>query len=484
MPLKFPLDKMNLKKTSEISQTLPFYLFVTGVFLIIICKDIFSNGMFLDGIIYSTVSKNLANGIGTFWNPHFTATCLPDFHEHPPLAFGIQSIFYKFLGESRFTDKIYSLLTVVIAGYIIMKIWKKLGYKYGWFPLFIWITTPTVFWASYNNLLENTLTIFTSLSVFFYLKSQENDKYFFIFCSGLMLTLGFLTKGFVAFFPWTFPFLWWIFTRRKSFGKVIIDGAVIFLFTLAPLVLTILLFPVARLSLYKYIDNQVINSIRNVVTVNSRFDIVKRLLSELAPAAGLCIIFLVFVRLIKSSGVLVKEDCKKALAFILLGLTGVLPVMISMKQSGFYIIPAYPFFAIGAGIILNSSIDALLIQMNFKSKGFLFFKLIGYGLFFTGILLSLYFSDHFSRDKNKIKDTYTILTEIPQGSIININPAMYGDWSLHAYFSRFKNISLDPDLPNKREYLLIKNEDYSDTLSSKYKIIKLNARDYQLFKKK
>jgi hypothetical protein len=61
---------------------------------------------------------------------------------------------------------------------------------------------------------------------------------------------------------------------------------------------------------------------------------------------------------------------------------------------------------------------------------------------------------------------------------------MYGDWSLHAYFSRFKNISLDPDLPNKREYLLIKNEDYSDTLSSKYKIIKLNTIDYQLFKKK
>ena len=76
-----------MKKSSEIFQSLPFYLFAAGVFLLIVCQDIFSNGMFLDGLIYSTVSKNLADGIGTFWNPHFSSTFLPDFHEHPPLAF-------------------------------------------------------------------------------------------------------------------------------------------------------------------------------------------------------------------------------------------------------------------------------------------------------------------------------------------------------------------------------------------------------------
>jgi len=118
-----------MKKSSEFSQTLPFYLFLAGFFFIIICKDVFSNGMFLDGLIYSTVSKNLANGIGTFWNPHFTATCMPNFHEHPPLAFGIQSLFYRFLGESRFIDKVYSLFTLLIAGCIILKIWNKLGYN-------------------------------------------------------------------------------------------------------------------------------------------------------------------------------------------------------------------------------------------------------------------------------------------------------------------------------------------------------------------
>jgi 4-amino-4-deoxy-L-arabinose transferase-like glycosyltransferase len=473
-----------MKKSSEIFQSLPFYLFAAGVFLLIVCQDIFSNGMFLDGLIYSTLSKNLADGIGTFWNPHFSSTFFPDFHEHPPLAFGIQSLFFTVLGESRFIDKLYSLVTLLIVGLIILRIWKNLGYKYGWFPLFIWLITPTVFWTSYNNLLENTLTIFTSLSILFYLKNQENRNYLFLILSGFVLSLGFLTKGFVAFFPWTFPFLFWIFNKQKSFGKMLYDSAGILFFTLAPLLLLILFFPVPRLSLHTYIDNQVINSIKNVVTVDSRFDIIKRLFDELIPAAGLCVLFLVWGWIRKSSSIFIKENNKKALMFIFLGLSGVLPIMISMKQSGFYILPTYPFFAIGFGILMHPLLNSIFINMNYRSKGFLFFKWIGYGIFFIGIILSIYFSDRYSRDMNKIKDTYSILPEIPEGSIINITPDMFEDWSLHGYFGRFKNISLDPDLSNSRQFLLITNENYSDTLGRNYNIVKLNTADYKLLKKK
>jgi len=473
-----------MKKSSEIFQSLPFYLFAAGVFLLIVCQDIFSNGMFLDGLIYSTVSKNLADGIGTFWNPHFSSTFLPDFHEHPPLAFGIQSLFFTVLGESRFIDKLYSLVTLLIVGLIILRIWKTLGYKYGWFPLFIWLITPTVFWTSYNNLLENTLTIFTSLSILFYLKNQENRNYLFLILSGFVLSLGFLTKGFVAFFPWTFPFLFWIFNKQKSFGKMLYDSAGILFFTLAPLLLLVLFFPAPRLSLHTYIDNQVINSIKNVVTVDSRFDIIKRLFDELIPAAGLCVLFLVLGWIRKSSLIFVKENNKKALMFIFLGLSGVLPIMISMKQSGFYILPTYPFFAIGFGILMHPLLNSIFINMNYRSKGFLFFKWIGYGIFFTGIILSVYFSNRYSRDMNKIKDTYSILPEITEGSIINITPDMFEDWSLHGYYGRFKNISLDPDLNNSRQFLLITNENYSDTLDRTYDMVRLNTTDYKLFKKK
>ena len=112
--------RFNLK----ISKDYPLYLIVTGIFLIIISPGLLSEGMFMDGIVYSTISKNLASGIGSFWNPHFTSTCFPVFHDHPPLAFWIQSVFYKLFGESLLIEKFYSLFTYIIVGYNILRIWK------------------------------------------------------------------------------------------------------------------------------------------------------------------------------------------------------------------------------------------------------------------------------------------------------------------------------------------------------------------------
>jgi hypothetical protein len=126
----------------------------------------------------------------------------------------------------------------------------------------------------------------------------------------------------------------------------------------------------------------------------------------------------------------------------------------------------------------------MLVRLKYNSLGFSIFRWGGFILFTTGISLSLLFSDGYSRDKDKIKDTHSILKVIPKGDIININPAMYNDWSLHGYFARFKNVSLDPELKNERDYLLIKNELYADSLSSKYEIVKTNSMNYMLFRKK
>jgi 4-amino-4-deoxy-L-arabinose transferase-like glycosyltransferase len=468
----------------KISPALQFYLFVTGIFLIIASPNLLSDGMFLDGLIYSTISHNLSNGLGTFWNPHFTATCMAEFHEHPPLAFGIQSIFFTLFGDSRYVDKLYSFLTFVTAGWIILRIWTILKYKNGWIPLLFWLFTPLVNWACCNNILENTLSVFTSLSVLFYLKSQKSKNYVFVLLSGFMLALGFLTKGFVAFFPWTFPFLLWLLLRQNSFLKMAADSLGVFIFTIAPLVLLVILFPVAELSLHKYIDAQVINSLKNVTTIDSRFFIIKRLLSEMIPAVSLIVLFAFWGWRKKFSIDLVKDNAKTALVFVLLGLTGVLPIMISMKQSGFYLLPALPFFAIGIGVFIYPLIDSLFNNINYQSRGFLFFKWIANGIFFLGVILSVYFSDHIGRDRNKIRDTYKILSVLPEGSIINISPNISQDWSLHGYFGRYKNVSLDPNSDNKREYLLTLEDDYSDTINQGYKMIELQTTGYKLLKKR
>jgi len=474
-----------MKIKSKFTQILPFYLFTIGFFLILISPNILSDGMFMDGLYYATIAKNLSNGIGSFWNPHFTATFMPEFHDHPPLAFGIQSIFFTIFGESRYIDKMYSLLTFIIVGYIILLIWNYLGYKNGWFPLFLWITIPLVFWACTNNILENTLSIFVSLSILFYLKSQNSKKYFFILLSGLMLSFGFLTKGFVAFFPWTFPFLLWLLLRRKSVYNMAFDSIGVFITTIIPLILLVLLFPEAKLSIGKYIESQVIHSLKNVTTVDYRFYIVIRLFFELIPAIVLSILIVVWGWSRKVSIYLLKVNYKQALVFFLLGLTGVLPIMISMKQSGFYILTTFPFFALSFGILLNPLVEMIIDRINYQSKGFLIFKFIGYSLFFIGILSSMYFANQIGRDKKIINDTYIITLTIPAGITINILPNMWQDWCLHGYYYRYKNISLDTNLDNKREYFLIQSMNPSDTTALRdYKKVELQTLEYQLYRKK
>jgi len=123
-----------------------FYIAIAGIFMLIICHSWLSDGMFMDGTIYATISRNLANGSGTFWQPHLTDTIYPVFIEHPPLAFGLEAILFKVFGDSRFVERFYSLLTIFITGIIIVSIWKLILKKSstGWLPVLFWITMPTV----------------------------------------------------------------------------------------------------------------------------------------------------------------------------------------------------------------------------------------------------------------------------------------------------------------------------------------------------
>ncbi|HPB58126.1 MAG TPA: hypothetical protein PLL49_06435, partial [Bacteroidales bacterium] len=94
----------------------PFYLSVFGILLLIISPAMLSDGMFLDGLLYATISRNLANGIGDFWHPHLTKTLSPVFVGHPPLVFGLQSLFFKILGDNIYVERLYSFLTYVVTG--------------------------------------------------------------------------------------------------------------------------------------------------------------------------------------------------------------------------------------------------------------------------------------------------------------------------------------------------------------------------------
>ena len=453
-----------------------YYIIVLGLFLGICAPTLWSDGMFMDGLYYAAISRNLADGLGTFWYLHHTDFSHPIFHEHPPLAIGMQSIFFYLFGDSIYIERIYSLLTFFVTGFIIHLIWKAVNkkelYSLSWMPLFFWIIIPLNSWACSNNILENTMNIFVSSSVLFSLKSLKSNKLKNIFLAGILLSLAFLSKGFVGLFPLSIFFCYFIVFKDMRIKEMLIRTSYLLLCTISPFILLYFLYPTAIDSIQQYINQQVLKSINHIQTVDSRFYIIRRLILDLAPGLSTCLIILYFSFKAKfKSSVLEK---RWILFFIFLGLSGVLPIMISMKQSSFYILSALPFFSIALSILAAPFIASLVLKKKIKIYMLPLFILI------ASIALSAKQIGVIGRDHDLLEDIQVILKVIPDNSVISVDNNMYNNYQLIGYFARYGNISL-----KKKEDELYHHISYKkgNTALVNYREAKLDTKTIILYLK-
>ncbi len=460
----------------------PFYITLIAIFIGIISPYLLSDGMFMDGLLYATISNNLAHGIGNIWNLFLTNTFYPHFHEHPPLAFVLQSFWFRLFGDSILIERLYSVSTFFITGYLISIIWKKTVSKsyanLSWLPILFWISIPLITWSATNNMLENTMMIFTSLSIIFYLNSIDNNRFIYIVLSGIMLFLGVLTKGLVALFPLSFLFWIFIFTRKTSFIRSSIDIILSSLTIIGSFLAIFLIFPNSYNNLLEYFNKQILGSIQSISTVNSRLFIVFRLFKELIPSFIIALIFLFLTRKRKIK----LTNYKYALVFLALGFSGVIPIMISMKQSGFYILATFPFFGIGIALLLADRVNSLISRIDVNSRGFKIFNYISFILLIISISLSCMQINKIGRDKNKITDIYSIIQLVPKGTDISIQKDIRQDWSIHGYFYRYANISLDTNPPINHNFLLVL-KDYNKEVPFNFKESNVKLNLYKLYKK-
>ena len=425
------------------------FLFAVGLFFVLISPAFLTDGMFMDGLYYATISKNLAEHFGTFWAPEFTET-YPWGNGHPPLAFLFQSILFHF-SHSLLVAKIYSVFTCLCCGLLMYWICLELEMKkqHFWFVLVIWITIPLVSWGATNNLLENTMAVFILLSVIFYLKSMKSRRFLMLACAGLMLFLAFLTKGFTGIYPLAFPAICWLFVRNTTFKNMVIDTFVILLFMTMPFVLIWYLCPAAQQFFKDYFSIQIVSSIQNAQTVDSRFFIIIRFFKEMI----LPIVIVGGILLIAMKQNVFKDTHSSthnrwALAFLFLTLAGVLPIMISLKQRGFYILTVFPLISIGLGLFAEPFLENIHFGLKFKTVC----KVLTICVIIAALGANLFFAGKIGRDKELLTDIYAILPEMQEHDVISINDDLSSNYSARAYFYFLKKVSLDQN--SSREFLL------------------------------
>jgi hypothetical protein len=139
---------------------------------------------------------------------------------------------------------------------------------------------------------------------------------------------------------------------------------------------------------------------------------------------------------------------------------------ISLKQGGFYILTALPYFIISFVILILPILNYILNRFGVKRKIIYLFMVplfILYGPFvsYSTVITIPYIAswklnslkyqcESTGRDKLLIDDIKLIMSELPEDTKLSID--FQKNYIIHAYFARYANISLDVD--NRYKYLI------------------------------
>ncbi len=482
----------------------PYWFLTIALVFILVVSQLFQDGMFMDGELYVCVSKNLANGSGSFWNPYFGETSGLAFHEQPPLYFGLMALFFKLLGNSMYTERIFCLLTLFVTTLYIVKIWRLVFREdeaiaaKSWLPVLLWITIPVCFWT-YNNLVEETVMgVFTTMAVYFILKSLliKARTLLNLFLGAVFIFLASLTKGIQGMYPIVAPALFWLAIPSKiSFKKSLAYSMVLLLIPLISYTLLVCN-PTVYGAYELYFKSRFVSALNgSAATTGNRFRLVYNLFCQLIPALsfGAIILILGKTRKTASSGsplfstAMSRSDLNRTPFYLLLiGLSGSLPLMVTLEQREFYIATTLPFFALSISVFIVPVLSALLDSFNARPLGFRIFNLVATLLLLSSLLFTLSQLGKTKRDAELLQDIRGIDKTIPDGETLSSSLDLMEAWDVRTYFNRYRNVNLCPvSAHNTKNHLVkFKSSVVDSSLLSKYEKVQMESTVLDLYKLK
>jgi len=444
----------------------------------------------MDGMLYISVSKNQADGMGTFWEPHFSKTSMTIFREQPPLYFGLLSAFYKFFGSSMYVERLFCFICFVLTLVYIHKIWKSFfrndpnASQHSWLPILFFTTIPVCFWSYANHVEETVMALFATMSIFYLSKAlfERERMVFYIFLAGVCAFLSSLTKGVQGLFPITGVFFYWLLKKDFSFKQNIIYSTVL---VGTPAIIYILLivinphiYDVFRLYFENRLGIAFYGTEHNTTT--NRFEIVIRLITELIPMFGLMLIAFLVDKKINKEKTNRPKHTIEIIWLVLIGLSGSLPLMVTLEQRGFYLLTALPLFALAGAIGVVRPIANLIQKINSENIGFKYFKRITLFLVVFSIFYTLLSFGKTKRNKEMLKDVYAFGEIIPRGEIVGIPIQMQHEWHFKTYMVRYNYISLD-ESGTLNKYFAIKKDLPKELVPPEYEPYPIKTEDLDLY---
>ena len=399
-------------------------LVVATVWVWMIAPFWLQEGMFLDGLIYASVAQNLADGIGTFWAPVYQWSASVPYSEQLPLFTGLESLFFRTLGGSVWTERLFLGCAWVVHVLGIRAVqrrwWPEQGEDAYWWVVSVWSLLPLVAWGMGNHVQEMWMSAFALWAVV----ALSYERWSWL--GGVLTVAAFLFKGPQGLFPLVWLPLASAFgiIQKKTFRK---SFAWAFAFILLSFAL-LWLWDDARLALVRNAENRLVRTFTAVRAVNTTHRL--WLLGPMLAQWGVVLAASVVVARVRYGTVRFVGDRRTAL-FLLFALCASLPLLITREQRDFYLIPSTVFATLG---VVSSFVGSPVLPS----------KRLVVGLGLLGVLGTLTLS--YRRHERDADLRVALAQQAPSfapGSSFNVQPELRLHFLLQAYGMRFNRWEVD-----------------------------------------
>lgn len=430
------------------------WLFTISLVMVTFVPRSIDETMFMDGVTYAAISRNMAEGIGSFWRPFFAHSFWlpydngPYFSGHPPLQFGLQALLFRLLGDTPVVENVYNLLILTTHIGLIASIWKRLlpadspCRSLAWLPILCWYVMMTVRFSLSNNFLDSTMSQFCLAACYAQLRYEKKDEKknsTWLLVAGLFVFLAILTKGPVGLYPLAFTLLF-RFCYSSPNTQTAWKPTAMMVLVVGIGMLFLALYTPSREFMVTYLNGQVVQALlekreRAAAGWMAHFILLRELAVNILPnLIGLALVYgLAFaLRLLPHYR---HETNRVARLAALVAFSIIAPMLISVKQYHHYLLPALPFVAIFFAALTAGFVAQLATLRRALTVSLLIAGIIAC----WGVTLRKVSQ---IRPDTWVSNARILQKLVPAGFTIGICPDLYHLADIHANLQRRHRLSL------------------------------------------
>jgi 4-amino-4-deoxy-L-arabinose transferase-like glycosyltransferase len=423
-------------------------LLTVAAMLALTIPRVWQRGMFVDGVTYAAIARNMAAGVGTFWAPSFSSTHYPQFFEQPPLGLGLQALAFLVLGDHPAVERAYAVCVFLLNGLLIAALARRfLAPAWDWVPVLLWLAPSVVTWTVVNNMLENTQALFSSAACYALLRTAgprpRRADTAWAATAGLCVVAATLTKGPVGLFPLGLVLLFPLLTREQRPARPALVWTTVGVVVLLA-ALCLAAYAPSRDALVAFTRTHLAPTLTGARGAGLRgIDIVRHVLLGIAlrMAAVVGVVWLVRRRV----GVARGRDARFLFA---VAAAASVPIFVSPLLAGHYFFPSTVFFALGfAALVAPSAVAPASPALPASPAPTRRLRSLPHwltGTLAVAVCLTLCVHGPLdARDVTRLRSLEALEAALPRGGTVGACAASADDWGLHSYLQRLARVSID-----------------------------------------